>query len=163
MHSLLLTVLCCITIAASGAIAQSPDTFEVASVKLGDPMNPGTSFRLEPGGGIKIDGASLKSLILFAYELHEFQLSGATGWMNSERYTILAKGVFTDGPADFRKMKDQQQKAMAALVRTRLQKLLGERFQLAVHTQTKQLPIYVLVIAKNGPKLQPNLSPDGTS
>jgi uncharacterized protein (TIGR03435 family) len=152
----------CITIGATVVIAQSPDTFEVASIKPSDPLKPGTSFRLEPGGGIKTEGTSLKSLIQYAYDLRDFQLSGATGWIASERYVILAKGAITDGPADFRQMDDEQQKAFVALVRKRLQSLLAERFQLTVHTQTKQLPIYALVVAKNGPKLQPNQSPDGS-
>jgi bla regulator protein blaR1 len=152
----------CFTMAASAVVAQSPNTFEVASIRLGDPLQSGTSFELKPAGGIKIQGASLKSLLLFAYDLREFQLSGAKGWMASERYTILAKGVMIDGPADYRHMNDQQQKAMAALIRKRLQMLLADRFQLAVHSQTKELPIYALVAAKNGPKMEPNLSPDGS-
>jgi len=134
----------------------------VASVKLGDPMSPGTSFSLQPGGGINIDGASLKSLILYAYDLREFQLSGAMGWMNSERYTIRAKGVMS-GPSNFSRMNDQQQKAMFTLVRKRLQALLEERFQLAAHRQAKELPVYGLVLAKGGSKLEPNLSPDGST
>src|SRR5437763_8698211 len=118
------TVLLCVMTAAPAIIGQSPETFEVASIKLGDPLNSGTSFQLQPGGGIKIDGASLKSLILYAYDLRDFQLSGAKGWIASERYTILAKGVIRDGPADYRHMNDQQQRAIFALTRKRLQTLL---------------------------------------
>lgn len=158
MHVSTLVLLACATIAR----AQSPDTFEVASIKLGDPLNPSTSFQFEPGGGIKIEGASLKNLVLFAYDLREFQLTGANGWMNSERYTILAKGVMGQGPADYRRMNDQQRKAMNALIRKRMQALLAERFHLAVHKETKELPIYALVIAKGGIRMQPNLAPDGS-
>jgi uncharacterized protein (TIGR03435 family) len=162
LHSIQLTAVFCIAIGAASAIAQSPDTFEVASIKPSDPLKPSISFRLEPGGGIKTEGTSLKSLVQYAYDLRDFQLSGAAGWIASERYVVLAKGTIADGPADFRQMNDEQQKAFVALVRKRLQNLLAERFQLAVHTQTKQLPIYALVVAKNGPKLQPNHSPDGS-
>jgi bla regulator protein blaR1 len=144
------------------AAAQMSDTFEVASIKLGDPMNPGTSFRLRPGGSVEIDGASLKSLIEYAYDLRDFQLSGANGWMNSERYTILAKGTLAEGPVDYRSMNDAQRRAVGALIRKRMQKLLAERFQLVVHTETKQLPMYALVVAKGGHKLTPNPSPDGS-
>jgi uncharacterized protein (TIGR03435 family) len=58
-------------------------------------------------------------------------------------------------------MNDAQRKAAFALVRKRLQRLLAERFQLVVNTETKQLPAYALVLAKNGHKLKPNTAPDG--
>jgi uncharacterized protein (TIGR03435 family) len=135
----------------------------VASIKPDDPLKPGTSVHFQPGGGVKIDGASLKFMVLFAYDLRDFQISGIKGWMNSERYAILAKGIITDGPADLRSMNDQQHKAVSALVRKRMQALLAERFQLAVHTQTRELAIYALVVAKGGHKLQPNHAPDGSS
>jgi uncharacterized protein (TIGR03435 family) len=149
-------------LAAFQAAAQSPDTFEVASIKVGDPLNPGTSYRLEPGGGIKIEGASFKSLVVFAYDLREFQLKGATGWMTSERYTILAKGVIDGGPADYHSMNDEQRKQMGALIRRRMQALLAERYQLVVHRETQELPMYALTVAKNGVKMQANVSPDGS-
>jgi uncharacterized protein (TIGR03435 family) len=139
--------------------AQPPDTFEVASIKLGDPLSSGTSFSLQPGASLKVENASLKSLIQYAYDLRDFQLSGVSGWMTSERYTILAKGA--GGGADYRSMNDAQRKAAFALVRKRLQRLLAEPFQLVVHLETKQLPVYALVLAKNGHKLKPNTSPDG--
>jgi uncharacterized protein (TIGR03435 family) len=141
-------------------MAQAP-AFEVASIKLGDPLQPGTSFRIEPGAGIKVEGATLKALIVYAYDLPEFQLAGATGWMNSERYTIIAKGEAVAGPATYMGMNDAQRTAAAALVRKRLQALLAERFQLATHKETKELPMYALVVAKGGVKMQPNVSPDG--
>jgi bla regulator protein blaR1 len=147
---------------AAAAAAQPPDTFEVASIKLGDPLTNGTSFNFQNGAGIKIDGATLKSLIQFAYDLNDYQLVGASGWMTSDRYAILAKGVVTEGPAGYRDMNDQQRKFAGALIRTRLKKLLAERFQLAIHNETRELPIYALVLAKGGVKMQPNTSPDGS-
>lgn len=149
--------------AATPALFSQPaDTFEVASIKLGDPLANGTSYRFQPGASLQVEGASLKSLIQFAYNLRDFQLSGASGWMTSDRYTILAKGQPGDGPAEYMKMNDQQRKAAAALIRKRLQMLLAERFQLVVHNETRQLPVYALVAARNGHKLKPNLSPDGS-
>lgn len=147
---------------AAAAAAQPPDTFEVASVKLGDPLTNGTSFNFQNGAGIKIDGATLKSLVQFAYELNDYQLVGATGWMNSERYSILAKGTLIDGPAGYRDMNDAQRKFAGALIRTRLKKLLAERFQLTIHNETRELPVYALVLAKGGVKMKPNMLPDGS-
>ena len=158
MNSRLAAVLLCAAVAA----AQPPDTFEVASIKLTDPSVNHTMYSIQPGGSIRIEGATLKNLIEHAYDLREFQLSGATGWMTSERYTIVAKGQLDDGPAEYMKMNDRQRQAVAALVRRRVQRLLAERFQLAVHNETRQLPMYALVLAKDGHKLKPNLSPDGS-
>ena len=96
MNLRLAAVLLCAAVAA----AQPPDTFEVASIKLADASVPHTMFSIQPGGSVRIEGASLKSLIEYAYDLREFQLSGATGWMTSERYTVVAKGTLDEGPAD---------------------------------------------------------------
>lgn len=146
----------------AAALAQAPETFEVASIKLGDPLSPGTSFRFEPGASLKVENASLEALVLYAYQLRDFQLSGATGWMKSERYTIQAKGTIAEGPADWRQMNDRQRAENGALIRKRLQALLAERFQVAVHRETKEMPVYALVVAKGGHKLTPNASPDGS-
>lgn len=162
MRCLGLTLLCCAGVVAPRGLAQPVETFDVASIKLGDPLSPGTSFRLEPGAGLKVEGATLKALILYAYHLREFQLTGTAGWMNSDRYTILAKGEAAGGPATYQQMNDGQRKAAFALVRKRLQALLAERFQLAIHRETKDLPMYALVVAKGGVKMQPNTSPDGS-
>jgi bla regulator protein blaR1 len=145
------------------AFAQGPDTFEVASIKLGDPLSTnGTYFSYQPGAGLKVEGANLQSLIQYAYDLREFQLSGATGWMKSDRYSILAKGVLDEGPVEYLKMNDAQRKTAFVLIRKRLQALLADRFQLVVHKETKELPVYALVLAKGGSKLTVNDSPDGS-
>jgi uncharacterized protein (TIGR03435 family) len=148
--------------AAAAAFAQPAGTFEVASIKPTDEAINHTLFSYQPGGGIRIEGATLRHLVQYAYNLREYQLSGATGWMTSERYTILAKGVMTEGPVEYTKMNDQQRMALAALVRQRMQRLLAERFQLTAHNETRQLPGYALVVTKGGHKLRPNLSPDGS-
>jgi len=124
-------------------------------------MSPGTMFAYQPGGGLKVEHASLKSLIKSAYDLRDFQLSGVSGWMETERYVILAKGQF-DGPSEYRKMNDEQRKGMSALVSKRLQNLLAERFHLVIHRETKELPVYALVVAKGGVKMAANTSPDGS-
>jgi uncharacterized protein (TIGR03435 family) len=142
--------------------AQTTDGFEVASIKLTEAADGNTSFAYLPGGSLRIQGADLRSLIQYAYDLRDFQLAGASGWMTSEHYTILAKGEFAEGPSEYMKMNDQQRKAMFVLVRKRLQRLLAERFQLETHRETRQLPMYGLVVAKGGHKLTPNLSPDGS-
>jgi uncharacterized protein (TIGR03435 family) len=139
--------------------AQAPDTFEVASIKRTSPGAVGSSTGFQNGAGFKLENGTLKHVIQYAYDLRDFQLTGLSGWMLSERYDILAKGVLTDGPSTYLEMTDKQREAAFALIRKRLQKLLADRFHLVLHTETRELPIYGLVVAKGGVKMQPNTSP----
>jgi len=131
-----------LVITACGLFAQ-PDAaprFEVASVKLnvgGD--RRGMLVRVLPGGGLVTANASLQLLMQNAYTMQAFQISGGPGWIQSEGYNIEAKG---DGKAATR---DQ--------VYLKLRSLLEDRFQLKVHRETRELPVYALTVAKSGPKL----------
>ena len=95
-------------------------------------------------------GVTLHGLIREAYGVEDDQISGAPNWLNSERYDIEAK-------AD-KSVADELQKLSfdQRLVEYRrmLQALLADRFQLTLHRETKELPVYALIIAKKGPKLQ---------
>jgi uncharacterized protein (TIGR03435 family) len=146
---------------ASGlAFAQStpaPLTFEVASIKpsSGDDGRIGIQFM--PGGGLRTTGTPLKFLITFAYDVRDFQVSGGPGWVNSDRFDILAKSdrdAAEGGPDDMRKMSDAQMKTASEQMRLKLQALLADRFQLTIHRETKDAPVYALVIGKNGSKLK---------
>lgn len=109
---------------AGVALAQS---FEVASVKPADPGAAGSTFQFPPGGGIRISNGTLRQIV------------GGPAWMNSARFDILATGGSgTEIPA----------------VRKKLQTLLAERFGVRVHTETRELPMYSLVVVKNGPKVE---------
>ena len=57
-----------------------------------------------------------------------------------------------------RKMTDAQMRTSVELVRQKLQALLADRFQLTLHHETKEQPVYALVIGKNGSKLQESQS-----
>src|SRR5262249_17496764 len=83
--------------------------------------------------------STLVDLITSAYHLRYDQLSGAPGWAFSEHYDVVAT-------ADQAITIDQ--------MRTMLQDLLAERFHLQVHRETKEVPMYALVVGKKGPKLQ---------
>src|ERR1039458_5970133 len=86
-------------------------------------------------------GGSLKRLILTAYKLKPYQVSGPD-WMDSVRFDILSK--IPEGGT-----KDQ--------VPEMLQALLAERFKLTAHRETKEQPVYGLVVGKDGPKLKPSV------
>ncbi len=138
--------------------AQSKEalTFEVASIKPSDPDARGVRFELTPGGGMRATNVRLRQLIEWAYDVRSFQISGGPGWLNSEGYDILAKpprsAEAEDAPGTPPSAEDR--KRFQEQLRQRIQALLAERFQLVIHRETKEMPVYALTVAKNGPKFK---------
>jgi uncharacterized protein (TIGR03435 family) len=100
-----------------------------------------------PGGRYLATNAPLRTLIREAYALHGSQLSGGPGWLDSDRFDIVAKSERNPTPLQMRVM---------------LRALLVERFRLSVHTDTRELPLYALVLARTDGQLGPHLRPTGT-
>ena len=130
----------------AGAIfGQTPaaaPAFEVASVKpAAPPANP-TRLRVEMGGDpgmIDYKNVALRTVIARAYRMKEYQISGPD-WLETARFDILAK-VPPNAP-----------KGQIPLM---LQNLLAERFKLTVHREPKVMPVYAMVVGKNGLKVKP--------
>ena len=145
--------------AAFGLFSQpAPLTFEVASIKPSAPDERYFMMQFQPGGGLRATGVTLKMLITQAYDVREFQVSGGPGWINTERYDIVARPEHNADsdppPEDPRKMSDEQRKTLGEQMRARLVALLADRFRLKVHRETQQALAYALVVGKNGPKLK---------
>jgi uncharacterized protein (TIGR03435 family) len=138
--------------------AQAPLTFEVASIKPSASDLRGATFQIQPGGGLKVAGATLRSLLTFAYDVRDFQVSGGPGWIDSDRFDILARversSAAENAPAYPRQMSDEQRRTGFQQMRERVKALLAERFQLTIHRESKEQTIYALVVGKNGSKLQ---------
>jgi len=138
--------------------ATAPLTFEVASIKPSAPDAQGSGIQFMPGGGLRMTNITLKQMITFAYGVQDFQVLGGPGWINSERYDVLAKPETSsdagDAPMNAGKMTDEQFRTAQERMRARLQPLLAERFQLASHRETKEQPVYALVVGKGGSKLR---------
>jgi uncharacterized protein (TIGR03435 family) len=120
--------------------AQTP-AFEVASVKP-NRSGPGPSAIRTSAGRITMENVSLKKVTLWAYDIpddREYALVGPD-WLTTEHFDIQANFPSNTRPEQVRSMT---------------QALLAERFKLALHQESRQLPIYVLVVAKNGPKIHP--------
>ena len=137
---------------AQPSSAERP-TFEAASIKPAKPGAMGSFIRNQPGGRFSANNMTVKNLLTIAYDVQPFQIVGGPGWLDSERYDVEAKAEeSSDGdaaakpPSDMRKQMDAQ--------RLRLQSLLAERCKLTMHRETRQLPVYAMVIAKGGPKLK---------
>src|SRR5580765_4106556 len=121
-----------VLLVASVALAQP--AFEVTSVKPSEPGQPGTTMRPDPGRLI-LNNASLRFAIKLAFGVEDFQIAGAPKWMDSDHFEIEGKCAEA---ATF-----HQKLAM-------LQVLLAERFQMKFHRETRELPGYALIPAKNG-------------
>jgi uncharacterized protein (TIGR03435 family) len=131
------TILGGIVLAAAGygvfAQTASPPEFQVASVKLNTANPPRHMIRPQPGGRLITENAPVQLLIQNAYQVQAYQVAGGPAWINSDGYDIEAKPVGEVRTAEMRLM---------------LQSLLAERFKLAVHRETRQLPVYLVAAAK---------------
>ena len=137
---------------AISAPAQTPPAFEVASVKL-DKTAREPRFQALPSGRISVVGYSLRMLIAQSHDI-PFQspaerIFGGPNWVRSEIYDIEAvpaTGAF--GPEMTPHARNEQ-------IRLMLGRLIEDRFRLQIKRSTKEMPIYAVLLAKNGPKLQP--------
>jgi uncharacterized protein (TIGR03435 family) len=149
---------------SQSATAQSnaSASFEVAWIKPHDPKNEGHRDNFARG---RYTGrnVSIKTLIERAYGISDYQLFGAPTWASSETFDIDAK-VEDSAIPELQKLSPTQRTERIKLI---FQAMLVDRFNLKIAHETKELPIYALVVAKNGPKLSPTklppLSSDGTS
>src|SRR5579864_6810440 len=155
-------------LAATGLFGQSastPMTFEVASIKPSGPDDRRVMIQIQPGGGFRTAGSTLKMLLTFAYDVREFQISGGPGWINTDRYDITAKSDRSAGaenlPEDPLKQTEEERKTSIEQMRERVRSLLADRFQLTLHRESKEQAVYALVVAKNGPKLQESQMKEG--
>jgi bla regulator protein BlaR1 len=125
-------------------------SFEVASIRL----HTGRVQRiaaLVSGQRFTAEAMSLDNLITYAYDLKRYQVFGVPGWADStnldcDRYDINAKA---DGDGT---LSQEQAKNM-------LRTLLSERFHVKFHRDMKEMPVYALVVAKDGHKLK-DAAPD---
>ena len=138
---------------ACAVFAQQPPAFEVASVKIAEPITPALvqSGRLKMGVSIdarnvRISQFSMLELLCLAFQVKGHQLSAPT-WIVTERYDVQAK--LPEG-------------ASRGQVPAMLQTLLAERFGLRVHRETRDLSVLALVVAKGGHHLTPAAPADST-
>jgi uncharacterized protein (TIGR03435 family) len=122
--------------------------FEVASIRPSKSSNPLGVGNLSRSGRYVGTGISVKLLIENAYDLRDCQVSGGPDWIKSAKYDIVAK---EEDPENEPRLSGDRR---LERFRLELQSLLADRFRFKFHTDTKELPIYALVVGKNGPKFQ---------
>jgi len=117
--------------------AEKLAVFDSASIKPSNGPLEGGWVRFTPAGVIGRD-ISARRIILLAYHLGDIQLRGGPGWLDADRFDLEAKAETAANENQLRQM---------------LQKLLAQRFNLAVHRETKEMPVYAMTVGKNGPQL----------
>jgi uncharacterized protein (TIGR03435 family) len=126
-------------------IEASKPAYDVGSIKPNTTGRNGVSIHVDDNIYTAIN-ISLKVLLAQAYGIREDLISGVPNWANSARFDIHAKVVEADRHA-LAMLNQRQQEAL-------LQPVLVDRFQVKVHTETKILPVYELVVAKGGIKFE---------
>lgn len=135
------TLLC-----VSGLFAQTKPSFEAASIKavpdsVGWPPRAGYWVQPQMENPRRLRALTLLSQIIeWAYDVRDFQLEGGPAWLKQGRFEIQATADHPVTQAEMREM---------------LQTLLLDRLNLKVHREHKELPVYALVVGKNGPRLTP--------
>ena len=120
----------------NSALAADP-AFDVASVKISKTGVRREVIQTAPGS-LTMRNVPLRTCIDWAYGVDEYQVKGPD-WITAERYEIIAKAGDSASPEELRLM---------------LQALLAERFQLKFHRDSKTMQVYLLSVAKGGPKFQ---------
>lgn len=139
----------CLVMLTGSSISQSPPppmaadatpSFEVATIK---PSRPEESRSVMVSGTrLRTTGTSLADLLMFAYSVHSLQVVGGPAWIRTDKYDLVVQPDLPGRPS-------------SAQMRSILQKLLADRFQLTMHHGSKEMEVYAIVVAKDGPLLTP--------
>jgi uncharacterized protein (TIGR03435 family) len=125
---------------AMATLAQG-QKFEVASIKAA--VSTGLRIDFLPGGRFSAKSITVNMLLRNAYGLENYKIIGGPGWADSAGFDIEAKA-----DADAGEVSHEQVLKM-------IQALLVDRFQLVVHRETRQSPVYNLVTGKGGATVRP--------
>ena len=139
-------------LATSPLFSQTPKVaspiFEVVSIKPNKSVGGPIVLDPEPGGRFIATNETVRGLLRFAFfafrPMEDSQIAGGPEWVTSDRFDIQAQA---SGPLSY----DDMSIAVRAM--------LEDRFQLQAHRETRDLPVYNLVIAKDGAKMKAVTAP----
>jgi len=140
---------CIVGAHARKVTAQSPASFEVATVKRNVSGDTQGSLRRAPGGRLNAVNQPLRRLIAFANQLQPYQLVNVPAWAETERFDVLATMTADPPRSPFGDPNDPLLMAMRLL--------LAERFKLVTHRDMREMDVYALVMARRDGKPGPAL------
>jgi uncharacterized protein (TIGR03435 family) len=116
-------------------VAQAPAAFDVASIKPNNSGAVGEQVRFfPPSGRVAMTNVTARRMIINAYQLQDQQLAGGPGWITSEHFDINAN-------SDAANLSPMDRWMM-------VRALLADRFKLKMHTESRELPVFALVLAR---------------
>ncbi|HVW84979.1 MAG TPA: TIGR03435 family protein [Bryobacteraceae bacterium] len=122
---------------AAFAVHAQPPAFEVATIRTNHTGSLVSNYPSLRHGRLTVENATLRRLIGAAWEINEERIQGP-GWLDSDRFDAVAKSPDGVPDSEFGPM---------------LQTLLKDRFGLVLHPETREVPAWVLVVGKGGPKI----------
>jgi uncharacterized protein (TIGR03435 family) len=125
------------------AVPATGAVFEVASVKPNKSGDGRVMLSLPPTGRLTATNVTLRLLMRPAFDVQDFQMVGGPSWLDSDRFDVVAKAP--EGVVE------------PEHVRPMLRALLADRFKLVTHTETRDMPIYALVLARPDGRFGPNM------
>ncbi len=160
IHKHLVHTAASIVVAASAALAQtsaSPavaPSFDVASIRQNTTSTDGHNhiYNDHSESHFRTVNVSLKDLVQYAYGLPKSQILGGAPWFDTTMFDVDSKSDATVD-AQLKALPDAEARKQKQLM---VQALLADRFQLKTHQETRELPIFNLVLAKGGPKFKPS-------
>lgn len=131
-------------------IASAP-VFDVAAIHahISEPHEHNSIWSSPLDGHFRAENVSVVMLIHWAYEMPETRILDAPGWAGSTYFNIDA----TADPAVDQRLHNLTADAGRKQKEMMVQAMLADRFKLVTHTETRELPIYELVVAKGGARL----------
>jgi uncharacterized protein (TIGR03435 family) len=157
----IVAVVGCVAVAVS---AQTPASlaFEAASIKPNTSGDSGGGANFQPGGRFVARNVTLRGLIRGAFgdpvQLDPSRISGGPSWIDRDRFDVQARAATEFSDLTF---SGGSTMTGAAMVRA----LLAERFRLATHWETRDIPVYALVrqdATRLGPRLVSSPGTPGT-
>jgi bla regulator protein BlaR1 len=133
-----------------GIVSEATERFEVATIRqnkgpaVSGPVGGGIGF---PPGRFSAENITLQQLTMYAYELQTFEIFGGPSWATSDRFDIAAT------------MQPSPTGSDPSRNRRLLRALLAERFNLVVHEERREMPVYSLVMARPDRTLGERLRP----
>ncbi len=131
--------------------ARAPLQFEVAAIHphIPEPHEHNSIWSSPFDGNFNAENISVMTLIAWAFEMPDTRILGAPSWTRTTMFNIEAKA----DPAVDQQLHGLTSDAGRKEKEKMVQALLADRFHLFAHTETRELPIYILVVAKGGPRL----------
>jgi uncharacterized protein (TIGR03435 family) len=134
--------------------------YDAVSIHRSAPDATGGYIGPGPQGGVRTEGATAMRLLTYAWDVRDYQISGAPKWVNSDRFDITftpdkPETTLTPG------MPMKEREGITERNRQRMQAVLRDRFGLILRAETHELPIYNLTLAKSGSKMVPHAAGSG--